>query len=1849
MKNYTFLGNKYTYVLFTLLLTLMGFESYAQYCNSNGNTSYATGITRVIFNTIDHSDTNNTNAAYENFTAISTTVIRGNSYNLSTHVNTDGNYWVYARVWIDWNQDGDFVDAGEQYDLGRRQNVTNGLTDGSPLSITVPVGATLGNTRMRVAARYNAYPENSCSTGYDGEVEDYTINITTSSPQEINITGNGNTIADGDTTPSTTDGTDFGNAVFPGGSATSTFVIQNTGSANLNLTGASPYVVISGAHAGDFSLTTIPSTPITGGNNTSFAITFSPGALGLRTASISIANNDADENPYNFNIQGTGIVPPPCGSSVIGTTYSFESNAQGWTFEGSPVGDRGNYGSSSYDGNQSIRLRNTGAAISPAFSLAAYDKVDVKFFFRASGMDALEPFYIEYRENSSASWQTVATYRRINGASLNKDGDYVNNSFHSKTATLFKTGYSFPSAATAQFRIRNGANDNNDIIYIDMITITGTAYCTPASGPGGVTSHLDLWLQANKLDGSGVAANNAAVTKWTDTGKGNHAEAVANHMAPSYRHNVNSNFNFNPVIEFENNNNTAYADMTYLNTGRHELKGTGGFNSNDTFIVLMPDPAIPLTHSATEYPLDTFTSTDPTGTTYSEDVTGFGYGQYSARFIGERITYCIGTTNESSTDNPHPSYDNGYGRADIGSTTNYNQISIINFRHNASNSDMELYFNANNAGNLTNDIAKFAEIKNTRYWIGRSQYWNGSFDGRIAEVITYNSRKSDANLTQERNRIQSYLAIKYGITLGANGTSQDYVNSDGNVIWDVNTGVPANDAFNYNIAGIGRDDASGLHQKQSRSVNNATDGQGKIQGVLTMGITQIHATNNANPNTIPNGHFLVWGDDNTNLNTARPTIQVDMSADISGLTTMVEFTGIARTWKVMETGGDMPAVEVAVLRSAIRTATPPNGRYLMFIADTPNFGPTADYRVMTEDFNELGEQILKTNYDFDGTKYITFGWAPERVYDRSISFNGTTNYIDMEDNLNLNTSGFTVSAWLKRDINSTNKSILSKRGSDYNAAPQGYDLRINGSGHLNVRWKNSSGVSQELTSSVPIPLNVWHNAAVIYNGTTATLYIDGVADTTASLSAPATSTHSFLVGAAGKGTITDFFHGGIDEVRIWNTALTVDQLRFVMNQEIRENAGFVRGSYFEGLSINPTKNDIATVPWSQLAAYYPMTTYTYTNTKDESGNGIQGALRTLRTVDHQTAPLPYISNANGNWTTTTTWVNGAMQTIPGAPSIVNPSQTVDWNIVQTNHNITIDKDNVMGRHVSTLGLLVNSNTLTVDGSEADTGTGNALTVTHYLSLNGKIDLQGESQLIQTLGSDLNPASSGELDRDQQGTRDLFTYNYWSSPVGTKNTITNNNSYTVPTVLRDGTNEMNPQSITFLTSGYNGNTSPLRIADYWLWKFANQPDNDYSAWQHVRSTGTIGAGEGYTMKGVANTGGNVGLQQNYVFTGKPNNGNINLTINAGNDYLVGNPYASAIDAQQFILDNGPAGTGSINGTLYFWEHWGGGSHNLAQYQGGYAMYNLSGGTFTASYGTNDPNVGTGGTPTKLPGRYIAVSQGFFVVASPTGGTINFNNGQRAYRKESSGNTVFMRMAQGSESNNSTNTEDADTRMKFRFGFNSTNTIYRQLLLTIDENATETIDWGYDGKLYEDQMDDVYFMIENEKHIIQGRNPINENTIIPLGLHVTSAGQNTIKIDALENVPDSVDIYLHDKVPDLYHDLRLGGYTFNIPSGEYLNRFEITFATNKTMGVDDSIISSIDVFFNNTNESIVVLNPELKTIKTIELFNILGQSIQTFDDIAHSNNSEYKVKKLSTGTYIIKVYTDTGSFSKKVLVK
>ena len=133
-------------------------------------------------------------------------------------------------------------------------------------------------------------------------------------------------IMDGSTTPSFADSTDFGNVLISGATNVNTFTIENSGNTLLSLSG-SPRVDITGTHSSDFSLTVVPTTPVTsGGGTTTFKIEFDPSAFGLRTATVSIDNNDCDEDPYTFDIQGTGSCP--AGETFEGPGTDYYDDAQ---------------------------------------------------------------------------------------------------------------------------------------------------------------------------------------------------------------------------------------------------------------------------------------------------------------------------------------------------------------------------------------------------------------------------------------------------------------------------------------------------------------------------------------------------------------------------------------------------------------------------------------------------------------------------------------------------------------------------------------------------------------------------------------------------------------------------------------------------------------------------------------------------------------------------------------------------------------------------------------------------------------------------------------------------------------------------------------------------------------------------------------------------------------------------------------------------------------------------------------------------------------------------------------------------------------------------------------------------------------------------------------------------------------------------------------------------------------------------------------------------------------------------------------------------------------------------------
>nr|WP_294934331.1 T9SS type A sorting domain-containing protein [uncultured Flavobacterium sp.] len=548
-----------------------------------------------------------------------------------------------------------------------------------------------------------------------------------------------------------------------------------------------------------------------------------------------------------------------------------------------------------------------------------------------------------------------------------------------------------------------------------------------------------------------------------------------------------------------------------------------------------------------------------------------------------------------------------------------------------------------------------------------------------------------------------------------------------------------------------------------------------------------------------------------------------------------------------------------------------------------------------------------------------------------------------------------------------------------------------------------------------------------------------------------------------------------------------------------------------------------------------------------------------------------------------------------------------------------------------------------------------LTVTNTLDLaSGDLRLTGEAQLVQG-GTAPNPVGSGSLLKDQQGSKSSYHYNYWCSPVSPDNI-----NYTVGQILNDGTDvttdPFSPGAISFgsgISYADGPVSSPIKISTRWIYKYTLASTN-YFLWQLIGTTGSLKVGEGFTMKGISGTSLNT-ENQNYVFKGTPNSGDITLNIAPNSLYLVGNPYPSALDADAFIRDNildgGNASSNVFNGALYYWDHFGGTSHYLSQYVGGYATYTLMGGTVAIS---NDPLINNNNaTGTKIPRRYIPVSQGFFirtdvagsVMTNPiTGGPVKFRNTQRAFRTESAANSVFFRSGQPVDE------EEVDPRQKIRLAFETPSGLRRQLLVGVDARGTNSFDIGYDAPMADVNIEDMFWYFSNGKYVIQAVHDFDPSQIIPIGLKVNAAGTGKIKIDALENIPESTQIYLFDNTTGIYHDIKNQEFATTFPVGEHLNRFSLRF-TSDSLSAEESVLNDGIMVYNDNDHMLNIKNNlQGVRVESVHLYNLLGQSIAKWEVENEDQQSiQLPVEHIRSGAYIVNLKTSDGPLSKKIIIK
>lgn len=323
----------------------------------------------------------------------------------------------------------------------------------------------------------------------------------------------------------------------------------------------------------------------------------------------------------------------------------------------------------------------------------------------------------------------------------------------------------------------------NGVVYNTAnVTLTNGQFFTFAGfayAPAGVTNGITYWYRGDKSAAN--TGDGTDVTTWVDQWSGNTVSSVAGNSLPKYKQGAVDYFNFNAGVNFTDINQTI---------GTRSVQTIFNAN-NDLFMVTKEGMTSPGGSNPHLFSI----GMDNVNTTINNwDYLGVWPNGNVERRVYNGSTTFPNVTPDFSTTIPSIMYYNFLDRP---------------FSRGLNGAANGTTYNSTGAMGIPLGGHIFGSTK----WTGSGSD-NDGFIGHIAETVIYGA----GNLTTtERRRVDSYLAIKYGITLGRVDTDH-YLDADAAMVWN----GASNTAYNNNIFGIAREDIGLFEQKVSKSVNAGT-------------------------------------------------------------------------------------------------------------------------------------------------------------------------------------------------------------------------------------------------------------------------------------------------------------------------------------------------------------------------------------------------------------------------------------------------------------------------------------------------------------------------------------------------------------------------------------------------------------------------------------------------------------------------------------------------------------------------------------------------------------------------------------------------------------------------------------------------------------------------------------------------------------------------------------------------------------------------------------------------------------------------------------------------------------------
>lgn len=514
--------------------------------------------------------------------------------------------------------------------------------------------------------------------------------------------------------------------------------------------------------------------------------------------------------------------------------------------------------------------------------------------------------------------------------------------------------------------------------------------------------------------------------------------------------------------------------------------------------------------------------------------------------------------------------------------------------------------------------------------------------------------------------------------------------------------------------------------------------------------------------------------------------------------------------------------------------------------------------------------------------------------------------------------------------------------------------------------------------------------------------------------------------------------------------------------------------------------------------------------------------------------------------------------------------TSEHCVVGASGNITIDT-NGNAKKVT----LTNTTALTIPSH-------NTLTVVDEINIgtNANFTIQDSGSLVQN-NNTTNTGSMTFIRNSQPMKRYDFTY--WSSPVAAQNLDA---------------------------------VSPYTLFDkYFSWNPVT------GAWiTHSTNTVIMQVGRGYIIRAPQYF--SVTTPANFAasFIGTPNNGEITYADFQGSGTsqvwnLIGNPYPSAIDMDLFIDD---VDNTEVGGSIYLWTHntpaLDNGSGTFSYTSNDYAVYNRSGGIATAA--PSDPNDTTDADDNNSApiNGHVAAGQSFFIRGLATG-TVKFKNSMRI----AGNNSNFYKPGTPDPS------ENWQATGKHRFWLNLRNNqgAFNQALVGYIEGATNGIDRLYDAELLGGNYVTLYSLLDQNKLTIQGKAlPFDVTDVVPLGYKVAIAGTFNISLGSFDGLFEGQDVFLKDKLLNVIHNLKEGGYEFMSAIGAFDNRFEVVYQ-NETLGAENPEINPENIIIYKNSNSTIKVNSGSMFIREVKVYDIAGRLISQAKNV---NSTDALIKNL-----------------------